>query len=67
MSREQTVDLERHTSGEPGEEQYRSSIDLNSPDPKQIKERIKVKFSKERDLKAGRFHDPNALYFKIFE
>ena len=63
----QEVDLERHLTGE-DQQQYRSSADLTgSPDPKQINERIKVNFSKERGLKAGRFHDPNALYFKIFE
>jgi hypothetical protein len=28
---------------------------------------MKVKFSQERGLKAGRFHDPNALYLKMFE
>lgn len=33
----------------------------------QINTRIKVSFSTERALKAGRFHDPNALYFKMFE
>ena len=66
MSYGQEADFERHVSGE--EQQYRASVDMNgSPDPKQIKERIKVNFSQERGLKAGRFHDPNALYFKIFE
>jgi len=66
MSYGQDADFERHISGE--EQQYRASVDMTgSPDPKQIKERIKVNFSQERGLKAGRFHDPNALYFKMFE
>lgn len=66
MSYGQDVDLERHITGE--DHQYKSTADINdSPDPKQIKERIKVNFTHERGLKAGRFHDPNALYFKMFE
>jgi hypothetical protein len=28
---------------------------------------MKVKFSQERTLKAGKFHDPNALYLKMFD
>ena len=40
---------------------------LKEHDPYQIQKRLKVKFSHERGLKAGRFHDPNALYLKMFE
>ena len=28
---------------------------------------MKVKFSQERGLKAGRFYDPNAFYIKMFD
>lgn len=36
-------------------------------DSTEIRNRIKVKFSGERGLKAGRFHDPNAMYLKMFD
>jgi hypothetical protein len=36
-------------------------------DAEEVRNRIKVKFSQERGLKAGRFFDPNALYIKMFE
>ena len=55
-------DFERHVSEDADFEQY-----PGQPDPNQIQKRLKVKFSHERGLKAGRFYDPNAQYLKMFE